>query len=456
MCLRLLKWGEMQLEMTLSSLQGDLVIIGVFLIIGFILRELIKPLQKIFLPASVIGGVIALISGQQVLGWVELPSSFSQFSGVLINIIMTALILGISLNFEKAKSYMDYTLVSLGVYGLQAGVGILIGAAFIIFWPLLPEGWGVMGVFSFFGGHGTAGAAGAVFADLGIEGNLGIGMILATIGLISGVVIGMIIINYGVRKGWAKYIQDAKSRPNWFYGGSLPKEQQKSIGTEKVTSMSINGLALQFGLILVAMFLGKVLIQSLTLILPFLSVLPELTYGMVGAMIIWPLMVLTKLDVYVDKKTINSINGLLLEIVILTAIATISIELATTFFVPLMIYSIIMVVLTIFIALYFCKKFCSTEWFEKAMAIFGAGTGHAGVALMLVRTIDPDSKSSAAEALGVASGLTAWLKFFVALLPLLLLQGMVLPLIMMFGMGIVSLGLGWFLFARRGSKGVKA
>lgn len=53
--------------MTFSSLFNDLIVLFAFLLIGFVIREIFKPLQRIYIPASIIGGVIALIVGPQVL-----------------------------------------------------------------------------------------------------------------------------------------------------------------------------------------------------------------------------------------------------------------------------------------------------------------------------------------------------------------------------------------------------
>ena len=80
--------------------------------------------------------------------------------------------------------YLDYTCVPMTAYGMQMAVGALLGFLLTKLWPGLPEGWGVMGVFSFHGGHGTAAAAAATFEKLGIDGNMAVGMVLSTFGLI--------------------------------------------------------------------------------------------------------------------------------------------------------------------------------------------------------------------------------------------------------------------------------
>ena len=66
--------------MTFSSLFSDMIIIALFLLAGFFAREIIKPVQRLFLPSSLLGGLIALILGQQMLGIIEVPASFSSFS----------------------------------------------------------------------------------------------------------------------------------------------------------------------------------------------------------------------------------------------------------------------------------------------------------------------------------------------------------------------------------------
>lgn len=187
--------------MTVSSLFDDMIIIALFMLAGFFIREIIKPVQKLFLPSSLIGGLLALILGQQVLGVVEIPESFSSFSNVLIAPIMAALLFGVTLNRKKIVGFLDYICVEQAIYGMQMCLGAGLGAALAIIWPGLPLGWGSMAVFAFQGGHGNAGTAGHTYTELGIPENLSVGMVLATFGLIVAMLVGMILVNIGVRKG---------------------------------------------------------------------------------------------------------------------------------------------------------------------------------------------------------------------------------------------------------------
>ena len=69
-----------------------------FLLIGLLLRSKIKVLQKLFLPASVIGGIVGLIlvqifsrvSGvsEQVASWVSVMDALPAILGVLMPILI--------------------------------------------------------------------------------------------------------------------------------------------------------------------------------------------------------------------------------------------------------------------------------------------------------------------------------------------------------------------------------
>ena len=121
--------------MTVASIYGDLVTFGLLLLAGFAVREIVKPIQKLFLPASLIGGVIGLILGPQVLGLMEKPESFSSFSGTLINLMLTGIVFGVVINKEKITSYLDYSVANQSVYGMQMFLGPIVGVLLASIWP---------------------------------------------------------------------------------------------------------------------------------------------------------------------------------------------------------------------------------------------------------------------------------------------------------------------------------
>jgi len=432
--------------MTVREFANAMLLLSVFMLIGYFVREKIKPLQKLFLPSSLIGGVILLILGSQCLNLITVPKAFNSMPSVLIDIVMASLVFGVNFNRDKIGEYLDYVCVPMPAYGMQMCVGTGLGYLLSKIWPGLPLGWGVLGVFSFHGGHGTAAAAAASFEKLGVEGNMAMGMILSTIGLIVAMVVGMVIVNYGVRRGWATFVKEPQKQPDWFYGGVLPKEKQTPTGHLVTTSISINHLALQASWLLAALFVGQELFKFVGLFWPGIKILPSVLRGVIGGAVLWQLIKMVHLQDYVDLKTIKLLSGFMLELVVFTAMATLNVKLIASYIVPIMIFSFVLCVLTIPFVMFAAKRFCKHEWFEKAVMCFGAATGNTSTGLALVRAVDPDSQSSAGDTHGVYTTLTCWKDSFVGLTPVWLMSGIGLTMGVGFAIMVTFIVLGFVFF----------
>lgn len=435
--------------MTMGSFCNDMLLLAVFMLAGFGIREIVKPVQKLFLPSSLIGGLLLLALGQQALGMIEVPESFRSMPQVLIDVVMASLVFGVSFNREKISSYLDYSCVTMASYGMQMCLGVGVGALLARVWKGLPAGWGVMGVFSFHGGHGTAAAAAASFEKLGVEGTMAVGMLLSTLGLIGAMVIGMAMVNFGIRKGWGAYVKEPQKQPAYFYGGSLPSDKRTAAGHTVTTSISINHLALQVSWLLAALFCGRKIFEFLGNYISFLAVLPSVLHGVFGGAILWNLLKLVKLDRYVDLKTIKLISGFVLELVIFTAMATLNLEFVSTYIIPVLIYTVILCGLSVPLIFYLAYRFCKEEWFEKACMAFGAATGNTSTGLALVRAVDPDSQSGAGDTHGVYSTIMAWKDIFVGLAPVWLMSGVSLTMGAGFAIMAGCVIIGFVFFNRR-------
>ena len=438
--------------MTVASFISDMLIVAVFMLAGFFVRELVKPVQKLFLPSSLIGGLILLVLGPQILNLVEVPASCGKLPNVLIDIVMASLVFGVNFDRDKLMSYLDYVCVPMPIYGIQMALGVWLGYILQQTWPGLPTGWGVMGVFSFHGGHGTAAAAASTFEKLGVQGNMSVGMVLSTVGLIVAMAVGMTIVNVGVRRGWAAYVKEPKAQPSYFYGGVLPDDKRTAIGHTVTTSISINHLALQAAWLLSALYLGRVLFKAVGAYIPFVATLPSVLRGVFGGAVLWKLIKVFRLEKYVDLKTISLISGFLLEVVVFTAMATLDMDFISSYIIPIIIYSVIMVVVTVPVVLFCAKRFCHKEWFEKGVMAFGAATGNTSTGLALVRAVDPDSKSSAGDTHGVYTTLTAWKDAFVGFAPAWLMSGIAVTMGTGIAICIAFLILGFMFFDTKRKK----
>ncbi len=108
-----------------------------------------------------------------------------------------------------------------------------------------------------------------------------------------------------------------------------------------------------------------------------------------------------------DRRTINSISGLGLEITITSAVATINLKLVSELIVPIITLSLIVIALTALFSIVLCKMWHRDNWFEKCCGSFGAATGSVPTGLALIRCVDPDNKTDAADTLAIGNSLWA-------------------------------------------------
>lgn len=432
----------------------QLAVLLVFLLIGLVLRQVIKPLQKLFLPAGLVGGALALILGPQVLGLIEIPSTWSGMATPMINIVLTSTIFGTVVNKSKIKTYAGAINLIVLTYFAQMIVGTLTGIGLSKVWTNLPYSWGVMTVFTYWGGHGAATTAGTLFESMGAEGMLSLGIILATLGLIIAMLAGMTVVNFGVRRGWASNMSKDSLAAN-AAGGPIPKDKQRSLGRATVPSDAINGLALQLCFVLLSMWLGKLLFTGLALVpIPaFASVMtkiPSLLHGIVGAIIVWSIMSKTGMDGYADKDAIDNISGVALEICICSATATLNLQLFASFLAPILIHMVVIITLMTILCVFLLRRWMKKDWFELCLMAYGQGHGSTPSGLALARCVDPDHKSVSWESFGVALGVfTPITSTLAAILPVIAMQSQWIPVAIGGIITVICLFFGEFVVKRQ-------
>ncbi len=380
---------------------NPLILLLVFLLAGFVIRELVTPLKKLYIPASMIGGLLALILGPQVLGLITLPENWGSFASPMVNIVVTCMVFGITIKRGAFKGVGNSVVCTFFIYCSQVAVGCLLGAGLQKLWGTLPVQWGVMPVFAFYGGHGGAISAGDAFASVGVENMKDLGILFSTVGLITALTVGMFWVNYGIRKGYAQHVKDVSKQA--MEKGPLPDDKRTPIGKITVPTTGVAALALQAGLIALSMWVGEMVIKLISLVIPAASKLPSLLFGIIGGFIVWNLMVATKTDRYADKGTISSLSGLALEICICSATATLNLKFIAANWLPILIMSVAMIALTSFFAMVLCRRWMNRDWFEFAMNRFGACTGVSATGWALFRCVDPDGKTSVPQTVGLAS-----------------------------------------------------
>ncbi len=382
----------------------SICVLSVFLLVGKLMRTKIKLLQKLFLPSSIIAGFVALAMGPY--GFKVIPlwilENWKPIPGVLINVVFASLFLGVAL--PSLKTLWKFGGPQL-CYGTIMGVGqyfVAIAVTTLVLVPVfkVPEIFGCILEIGFSGGHGTAAGMKATFDQLGFEAGSALSQMSATVGIIVAVVIGIILINVAIRKGYCACLNEEKGIPTYKKTGLIPEPSRFSIATATVASEAIEPLTFHFGIIAIAMLIGWAMWDFVKGLHPQLAGFPLFPLAMIGGLIVQMVSVPLKIDQYYDRDTFDRILGFSLDMLVLSAIASIRLDLFAANFWPFVIIMVVGIVWVVFCTLVLAPRMFPKYWFERSITEFGMQTGVTAIGLLLLRIVDPLYKTKTATAFG--------------------------------------------------------
>ena len=151
----------MEEQFTAWSVLVDAGLIGALLAVGTLARAVVKPLQTLMIPASVIAGILGLILGPQFLGVMPFSSQLGTYGSILIVIVFVCLALTDDFDVRKigrpVGSFASYGVL---IYASQVAIGALV--ALLVLQPLFdtPDSFAVLLFAGWAGGFGSAAAVG--------------------------------------------------------------------------------------------------------------------------------------------------------------------------------------------------------------------------------------------------------------------------------------------------------
>ncbi|SDI22754.1 glutamate:Na+ symporter, ESS family [Alteribacillus persepolensis] len=460
----------------------SLIVIGILLVIGKWLRIQIPIFQKLYLPTSIIAGFIALLLGPEVLGRVigtaagddvmtfglfleEIYAVWETLPGLLINVVFACLFLGFTLPKWKDIWFVGGPQISFG-YTLSWGqyvFGILLVLLVLVpFFNMSPAAGALIEI-GFVGGHGTAAGMAGTFEQIGFPEGYDLAVGLATVGILSGVIIGIILINVAVRKGQTNILKKAEDISWDQQLGVIQEERRESAGKMTTSPISIEPLALHFAYIGIAIFIGFLLLEGLIWLesvtwahwvnVELMGYMPLFPFAMIGGVIVQA--ALTLFDRYdtIDRGLINRVQGLALDWLIVSALATLSLQVLGSYFVPFILLSLVGIMWNVLAFVYIAPRMIPNYWFERGMGDLGQSMGVAATGLLLMRVVDPENRSPALNAFGykqllfepiVGGGL-----FTAASVPLIIQFGAVPVLILTTVLMLICFAFGIFYFGRK-------
>lgn len=384
-------------------------IISILLVAGKILRVQVPLLQRLYLPSSIVGGLLGLALMPSVAKFLPagIEDEMRMIPGFLINVIFATLFLGQS--ERKTKNLASYvvpqlTLAQIVVWG-QYVVGI--GLAGFLLAPAfnVHPAFGNLLELGFEGGHGTVGGMSEAFIARSWADGIALGYTVATAGMICGIAFGMGLVNWAYRQGYVKAVRPFSKRTAGERRGIHPKDARPSAGAQTVLSDSIDSLAWHVAIVGLAVLVGFLILQGLknAEIALFPSAKTRIFTGfpmfplcMLGGAILQKAASIAKIDLLIDKGQLARISGTSLDILAVCAIATIQLSVVKANWMPLTIMVLAGLGWTAFSVMFFSRRIFKEAWFERGIAEFGQATGVTATGLLLLRTVDPDNKTVAA------------------------------------------------------------
>jgi len=379
-------------------------ILLLFLLLGKMLRVKIRLFQRIFLPASIIGGFLALAFGPYFLDVLPefIMDSWRQIPGLLISIVFATLFLGVVIPGVKTMWAQGGSQLC---FGFVAGFGQYFVALLVTALVLMPL-FGVPPIFAtileigFAGGHGTAAGMQIVFEELGWPAGSALGQMSATVGIIMAVVGGVFYINIAIRKGYCVNLDKSKGIPEYKKIGLIPEQYRHESSRATVASESIEPLAFHFGVVAVAILVGWLMLAGIRSLHPVLHGFPLFPLAMIGGMVVQLASKPLKIDTFYDRNTFERILGLSLDVLVVAAIASIRIDLFLENLWPFVILMAVGVGWIFFCLVYLAPRMFPNNWLERGVTEYGMQSGVTAMGLLLLRLVDPHYKTDTAQAFG--------------------------------------------------------
>ncbi|KST69903.1 sodium/glutamate symporter [Mastigocoleus testarum] len=407
------------------------IFIAVLILVGRFIRQRIRILRSLYIPSSLVAGVIALLLGPSVLGaivaannpaspWANglfpeaIRTVWSQSPSIFINIVFATLFLGQSIPgwrmiWRQASPQAAFG-QTLG-WG-QYVIGLLLSITVLTPVFKLPPIAAALIEVGFEGGHGTAAGMAQTFEQLNFPAGKDLSLTLATIGLVGGIVAGTWLMNWGKSTGRIQIerqteidldIEQSKENQINVEGHSDIEIARKYLFRD----LLIDPISLNFGFVGLAIAVGWLIQQSLILIesltwgmgegfrlMPYVPLFP---IALIGGIIVQLLVVRVGSSYMISRPLMERIGGLALDITIITALATISLTALGENLPAILILSVAGILWNIFVFIFLAPRLIPFYPYERGLGDLGQSMGVTSTGILLLRMVDPDNRSGAFE-----------------------------------------------------------
>ena len=378
------------------------------------LRQKLPFIRKSLMPIAVLAGFLLL--GLKYTGLVKLDGELMEmlvYHGIALGFIAMSL----RVPAEKAKSGGDRTGLKSGAiivstYLVQGVAGLavtlLLGYTFL---PGLFKAAGLLLPMGFGQGPGQANNVGSSYEALGFAGGRSFGLSIAAAGYLVACVVGVVILNVLARRGKVRAaLRQEEPQPSLDYfqnRGEIP------------VSDSIDKLSVQIAMVLVVYLATYLAARGLT------GGIAALSPGLAGTVntLIWgfnfiigsALAILLRVLLekgkargiirrqYQNNYLLNRISGFFFDIMIVAGIASINLEDIRGLWLPFVLLALAGTVVTWLHLRFVCRRVYPGYYYEGLISMYGMLTGTISSGVLLLREIDPNLETPAANNLVIGS-----------------------------------------------------
>ncbi len=415
-------------------------VLAMLLLLGNTLRRKIPFLRRSLLPTAVIAGFIGLVLKETVFANMADAARVEEINVFFSMVTYHTIALGfIALGLKVHESYKFKTkrkqsvfsgLIIVSTYLLQGLVGIVLSLALAYtFFPQLFSAAGMLLPMGFGQGPGQALNIGTVYEiSHGFVGGSTFGLAIASFGFFWGAIVGVIYLNRLYKKGFVKRKDTQES--------ARVSLQEIESPDEIPLAESIDKFTIQVTLVLFVYAVTYGTMRGLTYILN------NGMFGEFGANTVVPLiwgfnfiigtllailfkkifLVFRKYKImnrqYPNNYMLNRISGFVFDFMIVSSITAIRIEDLRSLWLPFLILVVAVGLATLFYIIFITARVYPEYKEAASLGMFGMLTGTASTGVILLREVDPNFETPAANDLIVGSTTAIFFGF-----PILLLVG---------------------------------
>jgi glutamate:Na+ symporter, ESS family len=265
----------------------------------------------------------------------------------------------------------------------------------------LPDAAGSIIEMSFAGGHGTIAGMGELLDDEGAGELVDIGLGLATISMLTGVIGGTVLVNWAVRKpGIEVACEHTTTRSTVSRLSDVPPNEG-----DITDDVELGSISRSFGAIAVAIFVGFLILSGLRAIAnafgsDLLDQFPLFPLTIIGGFAVQLVLSWTNHEHLVERRTVNDITGLSLDILVAAAIGTLSLTILGANIPSIVILTALSVAWSVTGLLWLGPRFFPQHWFDRAIADYGQSQGNVATGFILAEMTDPAHTTGAAAGYG--------------------------------------------------------